>query len=180
MSRLTQNRTFKQAIALTVMACFVSCVSVKKQRSRAEEFYRAHPEELAAKCANNFPPTYKPGKTVDLKPDTVYVKGDSVQCPPPKINPTTGQNYPPQKVACPPGKTIYLPQLRVDTVESTALLARAADLQQQNANLRADVTEKAKTIVEAKSMATSRLWTIVAMGAALIIESIVIVKKVIL
>jgi hypothetical protein len=142
------------------------CASLEKQRNRAEKFYKAHPEELAEKCAQNYPPTYKPGKEVEQGRDTVYLPGDSVPCPQ-VTDPQTGKVTTP-KVKCPDSKTIYIPKLRVDTVESTALLARLEKQRQDIADLRADIktankdkdnanTERDK----ARGTAKNRLWVII-------------------
>lgn len=40
---------------LAFLTLLYSCKSIEKQRSRAELFYKVHPEELAAKCAVEFP-----------------------------------------------------------------------------------------------------------------------------
>lgn len=177
MSRFNLQKSFYVAIALTVMAFMFSCVSVKKQRFRAESFYREHPEELAVICATNFPPTYKQGKEIELRRDTVYMPGDTVECPP-VVDKQTGKVTPGAKIPCKPGKTIYIPRIRVDTTESPALLAKNAALKQENADLRASLKERDKSLKAAEGTAKDRLWTIVGLGAALIVAAIVIIKKV--
>lgn len=143
------------------------CVSVQKQRNRAEQFYREHPEELAAKCASNFPPTYKEGKTITLPGDTVYLKGDSVKCPD-VVNPATGEKTSGVKLKCPDSKTIYIPQLRVDTVESTALLARVEEQRQKLANKTAELKVSDDKLNEALKTAKNRLWALIGLGVAVV------------
>lgn len=140
------------AASLTVVA---SCASVQKQRMRAEKFYNEHPAELAEKCASNFPPTYKQGKEQERGRDTVYLPGDTLQCPP-IINPTTGESHPGKTKTCPPGKIVYVDNVRVDTVESTALLAKLAALQLRNMKLTDDLDKTTKEKKEAIRTAEKR------------------------
>lgn len=93
------------------------CASVKKQRSRAQEFFREHPAELAELCADKFPPRieYRPGKTETLiHRDTVTTPGDSIPCPE-TVNPETGEKYIP-KVKCPDTQLITERWLRTDSL----------------------------------------------------------------
>lgn len=93
------------------------CASVKKQRSRAHEFFREHPAELAELCGDKFPPRveYRPGKTETLiHRDTVTTPGDSIPCPE-TVNPETGEKYIP-KVKCPDTRLITERWLRTDSL----------------------------------------------------------------
>lgn len=156
----------KILITAAVAIVMAGCVSTQKQRSRAEQFYREHPEELAEKCATNFPPTYKEGKTITLPGDTVFIKGDSVKCPD-VVNPVTGEKKPGVKIKCPDSKTIYIPTLRVDTVESTALLARVEQQRQQLADKSAKLKQTEQNLSDALKTAKNRSWAIIALAGAI-------------
>lgn len=92
----------------------IGCVTEKKARLRAIEFYRQHPAELAQTCADKFPigTEYIKGFTI-IKKDTTINRSFYLNCPE-TINPTTKTSYVPQ-VKCPEVQTIYIETIRVDT-----------------------------------------------------------------
>jgi|GEM_PF-1812749 len=148
---------------LSILLLTASCVTVKKQRSRAHDFFREHPEELAELCADRFPPEirYKPGVPI-IKRDTVTVPGDSIPCPE-IINPDTGQKETP-KVKCPDCKSIHESQSRVDTV----YLPNTA--REEQLRLKADRLQAERDLAilkeeEASNKARKRFWYIVALVA---------------
>jgi hypothetical protein len=163
----------KKLLLLIVCVLLTGCASVNKQRFRAEQFYKEHPNELAEKCATNFPPTYKEGKTITLPSDTVYVKGDSVKCPD-IINKTTGEVIKGGKAKCPDSKTIYVPQLRVDTIESTATLAKVADLTYKLSEKSNELIITQDKLNDALKTAKNRLWYLI--GLIIIIFGYVGIK----
>lgn len=90
------------------------CISEKRKRHRAEDYYRNNPNELALKCADQFvvQKEYVKGETV-VQESVIYVPADSVVCPPSEKV---------VKVKCPDAKIITKNSVRVDTlkVENTA------------------------------------------------------------
>ncbi len=93
----------------------LGCISEKKARKIADEYYKNSPGEFAQKCADTFPinSQYIEGITV-VRKDTVIQKGILLDCPEQQ-----------KQVRCPDSKTIYIKTVRVDTVvkENTAKLA---------------------------------------------------------
>lgn len=160
------------AVIIAIAAIFISgCASLEKQRFKAEKFYRQNPKELAAICATNFPPKYTPGKEVEQPRDTVYMPGDSIPCPP-VVNPQTGKTETP-KVQCPPSQKIYIPSLRVDTVQDPAMLAQIENQRYQIGALRLDLDkavdkrqEAEKSQKEAENKTASKQWIIYGLLAA--------------
>lgn len=154
----------KSAILLTLLILTTaSCVSVKKQRSRAHEFFREHPEELAALCADRFPPSieYKPGIPI-IKHDTVTVPGDSIPCPE-VINPDTGQKETPM-VKCPDCKSVTEYQTRTDTV-FVANTAREEQFRLRSDRLQAERDLAILKEEEAIAKAKKRFWYIIGLIA---------------
>ena len=95
-------------IALLTLIMLAGCISEKRKRHRAEDFYRLHPDELALKCADKFvvQKEYVKGETV-TEESVIHVPADSVVCPPSeKI----------AKVKCPDAKIIKVSSIRVDTL----------------------------------------------------------------
>ena len=93
----------------------LGCISEKKARFKAEQFYKDHPKELAQTCAKKFPihSQYIEGITI-VRKNTTIEKGILLDCPEQ------------QKTLCyPDSKTIYIKTVRVDTVvkENTAKVA---------------------------------------------------------
>lgn len=60
---------------LSSFVLLVSCVSEKRKRANAVEFYRTHLQEFATHCNDKFPPELKyiQGKSL-IKIDTLLVK----------------------------------------------------------------------------------------------------------
>ena len=160
-------------LLLILFVLLTGCSSVNKQRFRAEQFYKEHPNELAEKCATNFPPTYKEGKTITLPSDTVYVKGDSVKCPD-IINKTTGEVIKGGKAKCPDAKTITITKFRVDTIESTATLAKVADLTYKLSEKSNELIITQDKLNDALKTAKNRLWYLI--GLIIIIFGYVEIK----
>lgn len=150
-------------LILALLIATASCVSVKKQRTRAHEFFREHPEELAELCADRFPPSieYKPGVPI-IQRDTVTVPGDSIPCPE-VINPDTGQKETP-KVKCPDCKSVIEYQTRTDTV-FVANTAREEQLRLKADRLQAERDLAILREEDATAKAKKRFWTIVAIIA---------------
>jgi len=106
----------KAILLLGIILIQLGCVTEKKARLRAIEFYREHPAELAQTCADKFPinAQYIPGITITRK-DSIIQRGIVLNCPE-TIHPDTKQSYIP-KVNCPDQKIIYINQVRVDTLK---------------------------------------------------------------
>lgn len=129
------------------------CASVKKQRSRAHEFFREHPAELAELCGDKFPPKieYRPGKPI-IKSDTTVVTDTvkvTVDCP-------DGT-----QVDCPPNKTVTIRD--TITVRDTIYQENTARIEEFR--LRAERAERL-TVVEqtlrqqADKRAKNRGWAL--------------------
>lgn len=156
------------------------CVSVQKQRNRAETFYKLHPEELTARCAEKFvspSPIYIKGKD-SIRIDTVTVAGDSVKCPD-VINPDTGEKSPGVKLKCPDSKTITKYKDRVDTLkivppEMLALIEQQEIEIKQNGT---DLSNSKDETKDALKTAANRLWVII--GLSVLIAGYALLKFVI-
>jgi len=127
----------KNLLALVFILLFTSCVT---EKGATHFFVNKHPEKLAQLCVAQFPvkETFRPGVPVILR-DTI--KGDSIQCPPPAVNPTTGQSIP-AKVKCP--DSTHEKEIIRDTVfrENTA---KTAFLESQ---VKSELTAKIKAQTE--------------------------------
>jgi len=150
-------------LIIALLIATASCVSVKKQRSRAHDFFREHPEELARLCADRFPPmpVYKPGETI-IERDTVTIPGDSIPCPE-MINPDTGQKERPM-VKCPDCQSIRESESRIDTMYLPNT-AREAELRLKADRLQAERDLLALREQDAKDKAKKRFWYIIALIA---------------
>lgn len=107
----------KKYFLISILFLFqFSCVTEKKARSRAIEFYREHPAELAQTCADKFPigTEYIKGFSI-IRKDTTINRAIFLNCPE-TINPVTKTSYVPQ-VKCPEVQTIYIETIRVDTLK---------------------------------------------------------------
>lgn len=140
-------------LAVTIVAA--GCVSTKKQRERAHEFFREYPEELAELCADRFPPeiVYRPGETI-IKREPVIVPGDSIPCPD-IVNPDTGKTETP-KVKCPDCKGEIIEIVRVDTM-MVADKAREEQYRLEGERLRADLYDTTRDLEESRRKAKNRL-----------------------
>lgn len=147
-------------ILLTAVMFFGSCVSLKKQRDRAHNYFRDHPEELAELCADKFDPQteYLPGDTI-VKSDTTVVTDTvvvEIDCP-------DGS-----KVKAPPAKKIYIRDSVFvrDTikVENTARVEQYRLQSEREARLRM----VAEALMEQeRSKATRRGWWIAILSAGM-------------
>ncbi len=159
-------------IIIATVILMASCVSVKKQRSRAHEFFREHPEELAEICADKFAPKteFTPGKTIiktdtTILTDTVTVTAD---CP-------DGTHV---EVECPPNKTITIRDtIRVrDTIrmENTARVEQYRLKAEEQARMLA--TEKILR-ERAEEKAKQRGWLLLGLFLAIIFVGFIIYKR---
>lgn len=164
---------------LLLTAFLFYCKSVEKQRYKARQFYRENPGELAADCAEKFPPVieYRPGKTVFTPGDTVRIPGDSVQCPDiPATNDRPAR--PGVKMKCPETKIITNTITRIDTVtiENTAA---AASLRYQLDTTRAALQATRGEFKACKAAAKVSMWWIVVLVASILLGVFLRVKKII-
>ncbi|MEA5426798.1 hypothetical protein [Arcicella lustrica] len=103
------NRPILYTLTFVLM---LGCISEKKARKIADEYYKNSPGEFAQKCADTFPihSQYIEGITI-VRKDTTIEKGILLDCPEQQ-----------KTLRCPDSKTIYIKTVRVDTVvkENTA------------------------------------------------------------
>lgn len=148
------------------------CVSVKKQRSRAHEFFREHPVELAELCGDKFPTKteYLPGKTV-VKSDTTVVTDTvtvQVDCP-------DGT-----KVDCPPAKTVFIRD--TVTIRDTLLQENTARVEQYRLQSERDarlLAVKDHQLTEAEKTAKNRGWVLAGVIAAGVIYFLLKARRII-
>lgn len=150
------------------------CASVKKQRSRAHEFFREHPAELAELCGDKFPPKieYRPGKPI-FKTDTTVVTDTvkvTVDCP-------DGTQV---EADCPPNKTTTIRDTITvrDTImqENTARTEQFRQAAERNARLAA--TEQVLR-EQAEKRAKNRGWVLGGVLAAIAIYFILKGRRII-
>lgn len=145
------NQQFKKILLwLIAIVTFVLAViylsgckpSEQLQRKRANDFFNSHPAEIAKRCADQFPPVIKEGKTI-LKTDTLIQPGISIPCPPNEKGDTIF-------VKCPPSRIIRDTILRIDTIEN---IARIYALQHESDSLTTESIKDKETIKQAKEEA---------------------------
>lgn len=157
-------------IIATGIILLSGCVSVKKQRSRAYEFFREHPAELAELCGDKFPTRieYRPGKTeILISKDTIYTKGDTVYFPTePTIDPETGERTRPF-VICPDLGIITERWLRTDSLFQ-ASTAREEQYRLQSERDSRLLAVKSYQLVEAEKKSKRRGWMIAAIIGAIV------------
>lgn len=153
----------------------MSCVTEQKARSRAIEFYREHPAELAQTCADKFPiaTEYIKGFTI-IKKDTLINREIFLNCPE-IINPETKTSYVPQ-VKCPELQTIYIETIRVDTFKKENL-ARV-----EQYRLAKEGVERKYSVLEAnfnttKNESQKRLYLIIILCALVGLSIFLRIKK---
>lgn len=99
----------------------LGCITEKKQRFNAEQFYKQHPEELANNCSEKFPvrTEYLKGKEITTV-DTVVMQNIVMDCPT-VYDTITHTSYTP-KIVCPEQKVITIEKKTVNTLvkENTA------------------------------------------------------------
>lgn len=130
-----------------------SCASVKKQRSRAHDFFREHPIELAELCGDKFPVQieYRPGKEI-IKSDTTVIKDTvtvTVDCP-------DGT-----QVDCPPNQKIIIR----DTIRTRDTLLRENTARIEEFRLKSERAERLLIVEQAlrgqaEKRAKNRGWVI--------------------
>ncbi|MBB6003839.1 hypothetical protein [Arcicella rosea] len=166
----------KKYLLISILFLFqFSCVTEKKARSRAIEFYREHPAELAQTCADKFPigTQYIKGFTI-VKKDTTINRAIFLNCPE-TINPETKTSYVPQ-VKCPELQTIYIETIRVDTFKKD----NPARVEQYR--LEKEDVEKKYAVIEADLKATKnesqqRLYLIIILSALVGLSIYLRIKK---
>jgi len=120
----------------------LGCMTEKKQRHIAEDYYRLHQEELALKCAEKYPVRQSFVQGITIKRiDSTFQKGIVLNCPPVFDSITRTVNTP--KIVCPDVKIIKETTERVDTVkeEDTARID-ALQLENNRLKVRNGITEK--------------------------------------
>ncbi|WP_309924666.1 hypothetical protein [Arcicella sp. BE51] len=156
----------------------IGCISEKKQRFKAEQFYREHPEELAQNCAEKFPVMTKfiQGVTI-TKRDTIFQKGKVLDCPP-VFDTITKQSFIP-KVICPEERIIYKTEYRTDTVinENTAKVEQYRLLNDKTAK---ELAISQNNEMLANKKAKQRFWMLIGLLAVIVLGGFYHYKKTLL
>lgn len=160
---------------LTITAAILllsSCVSVQKKRSRAHDFFRDHPTELAELCADKFPPSieYRPGKPV-IKSDTTIITDTvtiRVDCP-------DGT-----QVDCPPARNIIIR----DTMFVTDTIYKENTARIEELLLKAERSERLHIVEqalrqEAESRASKRGWALAGLLTVIVLYFILKGRRII-
>lgn len=145
---------------LMLLSLWACKPSEQVQRKRANDFFNAHPAEIANRCAEQFPPKVTPGKVI-TKSDTTYLPGQVLPCDTVRL---PGEV---KYVRCPPEKIIRDTIHRTDTVENIARIY-ALQARTDSLNISLIQTKEQKSFAE-KSAKRSRNLFIGALGAFLLI-----------
>jgi len=153
----------------------LGCVTEKKTRLRAIDFYRDHPSELAQTCADKFPinAQYIPGITITRK-DSIIQRGIVLNCPE-TINPNTKESYIP-KVNCPDQKIIYIHQVRVDTLK-VENKARTEQYQLEKQEITNRLVVANSAYQTAKDTSQQRLYIIIILAVLLSLALLLRLKQ---
>ena len=159
----------KKIIVFSLLMLVSSC-SLPYKINKAKVLAVSHPGDFAGFCAATFPvkEVFVKGKD-SIRTDTLFLRSDSVPCPPA----ADGRVI---KIPCPPQRTVTKTIIRVDTLlkENTAKAQSLSNeinrLQQQSAVLTAKNKELARK-------AKNRLITICGLLLALVGSSILLKLK---
>lgn len=164
-----------KTILFYFLVFFTSCISEKKQRFKAEQFYKNHPQEFAQNCAEAFPvmTRFVQGMTI-ITHDTIIKKGIVLDCPP-VFDTVKRVAYVP-KVKCPDQKTIYIDKYRTDTVfqESTAKVEQYRLLSE---TVKSELAVSKNNEMLANKKAKERLNWLFAIGVIIAISIVYQIKK---
>lgn len=151
------------------------CITEKKQRFNAEQFYRQHPEELALNCSEKFPvkTEYLKGEEVTTV-DTVFMQNIVMDCPT-VYDTVTHTSYTP-KVICPEQKVITIEKKTVNTLvkENTAKV-EAYRLSAETLKQNLAISESKGLFLQKKMK--ERFWFIIALCILLLISVTINIKS---
>lgn len=153
---------------LLFMLLLSSCATLEDvQRSRAEKYYRQHPEELAASCAKNFPSVdsigniewltlpiaerFKPSASENIS--YIRILGDTGR------NAPRSSEYPP----CDTSRAVV--GIRTTYRDKPGTLARIQALEFENARLRTKMTEATTAAAQWKAKARKRNTVLISIAS---------------
>lgn len=163
-------------IIMCIVALLCSCVTDKKLQGYAQRYYLLHPNELAHRCAEEYPAKVTPGIVI-RKSDTTYLPGVSIPCP--EYTDSTG-TVKKDSVKCPGIKLIHDTLSVHDTLIDVALVtALKGDTGAIRAAYRAQ-TEKLNTVIgeknNAKEQAKNRLYWLIGIGLSVVLYIVMKIK----
>lgn len=158
----------KNVLYLVLIFLFASCVT---EKGATNYFVNKHPEKLAKLSATMFPvkETFKPGVPVIVR-DTV--KGDSIPCPNPVVDPTTGQ-FTPGKVKCPDSTHETV------TIRDTTFIENSAVIAALQFDLKTELTKRVKSETKLEGLAKDyrRLFYIIGLLSLIVFVLVILIVR---